>query len=62
MAVPKHRTSKARTRRKRSINSKLVITGLVECSNCGTSKMPHRVCPKCGFYKGAQVIRPEDLS
>ncbi|RKX74256.1 MAG: 50S ribosomal protein L32, partial [Spirochaetes bacterium] len=21
----------------------------------------HRVCPKCGFYKGNQIIEPEDM-
>ncbi len=25
------------------------------CSNCGSPKLPHRVCPECGFYKGRQV-------
>ncbi len=62
MAVPKHRTSKARTRRRASINSKLVVSSLSECPNCGGMKMPHRVCPKCGFYRGKQVINPENLA
>lgn len=62
MAVPKHRTSKARTRRKASINSKLVVANLSECSNCGEKKMSHRVCPKCGFYRDKQVIEPAELS
>jgi large subunit ribosomal protein L32 len=62
MAVPKHRTSKARTRRRGSINSKLVVSSLGECSNCGTMKLPHRICPKCGFYRGVQIIKPENLA
>ncbi|MFP4510089.1 MAG: 50S ribosomal protein L32 [Spirochaetota bacterium] len=61
MAVPKNKASKARTRRKHSINSKLRVPNLVTCSNCGSMKLPHRVCPKCGFYKGKQVMEPQEL-
>jgi large subunit ribosomal protein L32 len=32
---------------------------LVECGNCGNLIMTHAVCPKCGFYRGRQVITPE---
>lgn len=62
MAVPKHRTSKTRSRRRHSINSKLAVPSLSLCSQCGAMKMPHRVCPKCGTYRGKQVINPEDLA
>lgn len=58
MAVPRAKTSKARTRRRRSINMKLVAPTLVECGNCGNHVLLHRVCPKCGFYRGKQVIVP----
>ncbi len=27
-----------------------------KCNNCGKSKLSHRVCPHCGYYKGKQVI------
>lgn len=27
-----------------------------KCNNCGKTKLPHRVCPHCGYYKGKQVI------
>ena len=59
MAVPKTKTSKSHTRRRKSINMKLTTTNLVECGKCGNSVLPHRVCPKCGFYKGRQVIDTE---
>jgi len=62
MAVPKNRTSKARTRRRRSINMKLGAPHLVECSTCGNKVLPHRVCPKCGFYRGKQILELEDFS
>ncbi len=61
MAVPKYKISKARTRRRRSINMKLSVPNLIECSNCGAKVLPHRVCKKCGFYKGSQIIEPKDL-
>ncbi len=59
MAVPRAKTSKARTRRRHSINMKLVAPNLIECGNCGNRVLLHRVCPKCGFYRGKQVIVPE---
>ncbi|MBU1202634.1 50S ribosomal protein L32 [Patescibacteria group bacterium] len=27
-----------------------------KCSNCGQSIMPHRACPKCGYYKGTKKV------
>ena len=62
MAVPKHKTSKARARGRKSINMKLRVPTLVECANCGNRVLPHRVCPKCGYYKGRQVIEPEEMA
>jgi large subunit ribosomal protein L32 len=62
MAVPKRKTSKSRTRRRRAANMKLDAPGLVECANCGNLKLPHRVCPKCGFYNGVQVLEPEAMA
>jgi large subunit ribosomal protein L32 len=38
---------------------KLDAPTLIECSNCGNKILLHRVCPKCGFYRGRQVILPE---
>ena len=32
---------------------------MVECNNCGNLVQSHHVCPKCGFYRGRQVITPE---
>ena len=62
MAVPKYKTSKARSRRRRSINMSMTTPNLVSCSNCGNKILRHRVCPKCGFYKGNQIIEPEDMA
>jgi large subunit ribosomal protein L32 len=59
MAVPRFKTSKARTSRRQTINMKLTAPSLVECGNCGNQVLLHRVCPKCGFYRGRQVIQPK---
>ncbi|MDR0475952.1 MAG: 50S ribosomal protein L32 [Treponema sp.] len=59
MAVPRYKTSKARTSRRQTINMKLSAPSMVECSNCGNQVLMHRVCSKCGFYRGKQVILPE---
>ncbi|MDR2588063.1 MAG: 50S ribosomal protein L32 [Spirochaetales bacterium] len=62
MAVPKYKPSKSRTRRRHSINRRLEVPNLATCSNCGNRVLPHRVCPKCGFYRGKQVFEPEDMA
>ncbi len=55
MAVPKRKTSKAR-KRKRRTHWKLSAPNLVECPQCHSAKLPHRVCKECGFYKGKEVL------
>ncbi|HSS44379.1 MAG TPA: 50S ribosomal protein L32 [Thermoanaerobaculia bacterium] len=57
MPNPKRRHSKAR-RDKRRAHDALTAPALSECPNCHEPKMPHRVCPHCGFYKGKQAINP----
>ena len=59
MAVPKNKVSKAR-RDNRRANWKLTSPNLVECPQCHELKLPHRVCPSCGQYKGKEVIKVED--
>jgi large subunit ribosomal protein L32 len=59
MAVPRSKTSKARTSRRQTINMKLTAPTMIECSTCGNRVVLHRVCPKCGFYRGKQVIIPD---
>jgi large subunit ribosomal protein L32 len=56
MAVPKKRKSSSR-RDMRRAHWKLKVPGLVECSHCHEYKQPHRVCMKCGYYKGKEVIK-----
>ncbi|MEN6413477.1 MAG: 50S ribosomal protein L32 [Veillonellales bacterium] len=58
MAVPKRKMSKAR-RDKRRANWKLTVPGFIVCPQCHELKMPHRVCPECGYYNGKEVVKAE---
>ncbi|MFH1577558.1 MAG: 50S ribosomal protein L32 [Candidatus Omnitrophota bacterium] len=55
MALPKRKHSAARGRKRRT-HWKLDNPGLVLCSQCKQSKLPHQVCGFCGYYNGKQVI------
>ncbi|MCL6562704.1 MAG: 50S ribosomal protein L32 [Firmicutes bacterium] len=59
MAVPKHKLSRSRTRKRRS-TWKLTAPQWVECPRCHQDRMPHRVCPHCGYYAGRIVINFEE--
>lgn len=53
--LPKRKTSKGRRDRRR-IHDQLSPIALVNCDNCGERKLPHRVCPHCGQYKGREIF------
>ncbi|HEX7613829.1 MAG: 50S ribosomal protein L32 [Acidobacteriota bacterium] len=55
MPNPKHRHSKTR-RDLRRAHDFLKPKQTSKCTNCGTEKLPHRVCPSCGHYKGREVM------
>ncbi len=59
MAVPKRKVSKARRDKRRSSVWKLDMPALSKCTQCGELKMPHRVCPVCGYYKGKEIVKVE---
>ena len=56
MAVPKGKVSKQRRNTRNSANFKASAPTLVECPQCHAQKQPHRICSKCGYYDGRQVI------
>ena len=39
----------------------LTAVSLSECPNCRERKLPHRICPHCGHYKGREVIAPPEV-
>ncbi|MBF0589556.1 MAG: 50S ribosomal protein L32 [Magnetococcales bacterium] len=59
MAVPKHKISKSRRGKRRAHNA-INAPSLSVCANCQEPVMPHRVCPKCGWYKGREVIEVDE--
>lgn len=59
MAVPFRRTSKTKKRMRRTHLKKEAST-LTTCKNCGATIQPHRMCTKCGFYKGKEVVTKKE--
>jgi len=57
MCVPKKRRSKAMIRQRRASFYYLDPLNVGECPQCHEPKMPHRVCPNCGFYNGRDVLK-----
>jgi large subunit ribosomal protein L32 len=56
MAVPKHKTSKARRNSRSAHNFALAAPTLTECKQCKAKIPPHTVCPECGYYKGVKRL------
>jgi large subunit ribosomal protein L32 len=59
MPNPKKRHSKTR-RDKRRTHDRLTSPQFSVCQSCGEVKVPHRVCPHCGNYRGRTVIETEE--
>ena len=36
------------------------IPGMTKCPNCGEMIKPHRVCKKCGSYKGKVEVAKKE--
>ncbi|MBT4287396.1 MAG: 50S ribosomal protein L32 [Deltaproteobacteria bacterium] len=59
MAVPTRRTSRSVSKKRRT-HKNLPQVNFVTCSNCQEMILPHRVCPKCGYYHGKQIVAVEE--
>jgi large subunit ribosomal protein L32 len=59
VAVPKKKTSKAKSRSRRASAWRLGLPPRSECPQCHRAKLPHVVCPNCGWYAGRQAIDVE---
>ncbi|HLD34397.1 MAG: 50S ribosomal protein L32 [Candidatus Moranbacteria bacterium RIFOXYA12_FULL_44_15] len=55
MPVARQRHTKARRDRAR-VFLKLKAKSLIKCTNCGAEILAHKVCAKCGYYKGKKVV------
>lgn len=57
-ALPKRKIYRGRRDRRRSHMS-LQRRNLVTCPQCRNLRLPHHVCPNCGYYRGTEVIEVE---
>jgi large subunit ribosomal protein L32 len=55
MPVARQRHTKARRDRAR-VQYKLNPKDLTTCPNCKAKISTHIACPKCGYYKGKEVV------
>jgi len=55
MALPKRKYAKARQGKRRS-HLGVSAPALVDCPQCHSPKVSHRVCPTCGTYAGREVV------
>lgn len=54
-AQPKKKISKVRSRTRRA-HQQATLPKLVLCAKCKTPKLPHHICPECGYYGRAKII------
>ena len=56
MPCPKRKHTRMRTGLRRTSNWRITLSSLSKCPQCGQPKLPHRICPNCGFYNNELVI------
>jgi large subunit ribosomal protein L32 len=57
--LPKRKVSQSR-RNNRRAHDALTLNHLVVCENCGEYHIAHRVCHKCGSYRGEEIMQAKD--
>ena len=58
--LPKRKLSKGRRDRRRAHDA-LGAPNLSTCSHCNNPVLSHRVCPHCGYFRGRQVIKMDEV-
>jgi large subunit ribosomal protein L32 len=58
MAVPKRRKTRSKAL-SRKAHWRVLAPAKSTCPQCHQPKLPHRVCPNCGYYAGRQVVETE---
>ncbi|MDD5617680.1 MAG: 50S ribosomal protein L32 [Candidatus Omnitrophica bacterium] len=61
MALPKRRHSITRGKKRRT-HWKVVVAQTAICPQCKQAKLPHHICPFCGYYKGVEVVKIETIA
>ncbi len=59
MAVPKRKTTKSRSGKRRS-HIKFNTKNVIEDKKSGEYRLSHHLDVKTGFYKGKQVLEPKE--
>jgi len=58
VAVPKRRKTRSKMRMRRS-HWRAEAPTYSSCPHCRQPKLPHRICPNCGYYAGRQVVETD---
>ncbi len=58
MAVPKQKQSHSRTTKRRATH-RAAASATNACPQCHSPRLPHRVCPVCGSYRGRTVVETD---
>ena len=56
MPNPKRKHTRMRRDMRRSANWKISAMNSSACPQCGAPRIPHHICPSCGFYNGELII------
>lgn len=59
MAVPKKKKSRSRRDMRRS-HHRAAMPRVSLCPQCHEPVLPHRICAKCGYYKGQVIFQKEE--
>ena len=58
MPVPKQKKTNSKRDMRRATH-KITAPGTSECPQCHATKLPHRVCGNCGYYRGTEVVETD---
>lgn len=59
--LPKKKHSRKR-KGGRSAHHFLTPMSISQCPQCRSARLPHRVCPTCGYYNGREVIPTDSVA
>lgn len=60
MPNPKRKHTPSRRDSRRASNWVVKALNFAKCPQCGEAKLPHHICPSCGFYNG-ELIMPKKV-
>ncbi|MBQ7608416.1 MAG: 50S ribosomal protein L32 [Desulfovibrionaceae bacterium] len=60
MAVQQNKKSRSRKGMRRS-HDRIAVPTVVYC-HCGSPRLPHKICPQCGEYRGEKHIEIQEAA